>query len=101
MPDPVAPSVLILLWSVVGLLVILLVLGVAVFRRLSRVERRLIEDSGRQEAAEVAAAAEIQPGGTFETFLNEEPSRRELPKREQFAAYRQWRHERGLNWSNS
>lgn len=34
----------------------------------------------------------------FEVFLNEEPKRRELPKKEQFAAFRQWREERGMNW---
>jgi len=100
MPEADAPTVVILLWSAVGLLVILLLLVVAVFRRLSRIERRLIEDSGRQDVTE-AAATESQPGGAFEMFLNEDPAHRELPKREQFAAYRQWRHERGMNWSNS
>ncbi|MCW1914617.1 hypothetical protein OJ996_13600 [Luteolibacter sp. GHJ8] len=34
----------------------------------------------------------------FEVFLNEDPQRRELPKKEQFAAFRQWREERGMNW---
>ena len=100
MPEAVAPTVLILLWSAVALLVCLLALGMLIFRRLSRIERRMAENSGRREGTEVAAA-EIQPGGAFETFLNEDPSRRELPKREQFAAYRQWRQERGMNWSNS
>ena len=105
MPEADAPTVLILLWLAVALLVCLLVcllaLGLVTFRRLSRIERRLVENSGRQEAAEAAAATEIHAGGAFEAFLTEDPSRRELPKREQFAAYRQWRHERGLNWSNS
>lgn len=34
----------------------------------------------------------------FDEFLEEEPSRRELPKKEQFAAFRKWRDEKGLNW---
>lgn len=34
----------------------------------------------------------------FEVFLEEEPERRELPKKEQFAAFRRWREERGMNW---
>lgn len=100
MPDADAPTVVILLGSVVGLLACLLALGWVVLRRLARIERRLVEDAAGREVAEAAGAAEIQPGGAFELFLNEDPSRRELPKREQFAAYRQWRHERGMNWSN-
>ena len=46
-------------------------------------------------------AIETQPGGAFEAFLAEDPERRKLPKGEQFAAYRRWRQEKGLNWSNS
>ena len=34
----------------------------------------------------------------FEVFLEEDPARRELPKKEQFAAFRRWREEQGLNW---
>ena len=32
---------------------------------------------------------ETSPGGAFETFLNEDPARRKLPKSEQFAAFEQ------------
>ena len=99
MPEAAAPNALILLGAAVALLVCLLALGLAIFRRLSRIERRLAGETTHREDGVVAA--EIQPGGAFEAFLNDDPSRRELPKREQFAAYRQWRHERGMNWSNS
>ena len=34
----------------------------------------------------------------FAEFLAEEPARQELPKKEQFAEFRRWRDERGLNW---
>jgi Na+-transporting methylmalonyl-CoA/oxaloacetate decarboxylase gamma subunit len=34
----------------------------------------------------------------FAEFLEEDPSRRDLPKKEQFAAFRQWRENKGLNW---
>ncbi len=34
----------------------------------------------------------------FAAFLEEDPARRELPKREQFAAFRKWREDKGLNW---
>lgn len=41
---------------------------------------------------------EVEPGTPFEEFLNEDPSRRSLSKKEQFAAYRDWRSQKGLNW---
>ncbi|MFN4872488.1 MAG: hypothetical protein ACK40T_03550 [Akkermansiaceae bacterium] len=34
----------------------------------------------------------------FEEFLNEDPARRTMNKKEQFAAYRDWRSSKGLNW---
>jgi hypothetical protein len=34
----------------------------------------------------------------FDAFLAEDPARRELPKKEQFAAFRRWRAEKGMNW---
>lgn len=101
MPEPVAPMVVILLSSAVGLLVLLLALVMGIFRRLSRIERRLAAGLGRPEAAESdPSLAETSPGGAFETFLNEDAARRALSKGEQFAAYRRWRQAKGLNWSS-
>lgn len=34
----------------------------------------------------------------FKRFLDADPSRKLLAKKEQFAAYRQWRAEQGLTW---
>ena len=102
MPEPVAPTLMILLVTAVSLLVWLLALVLGVSRRLSRIERRMAGDSGREEASDAAASHVASPaGGAFEVFLDEDPARRELPKGEQFAAYRRWRHERGMNWSKS
>lgn len=36
----------------------------------------------------------------FAEFLAENPARRELPKKEQFASFRRWREEKGLNWKS-
>lgn len=36
----------------------------------------------------------------FAAFLDEDPSRKELPKKEQFAAFRKWREAKGLNWKS-
>jgi hypothetical protein len=44
--------------------------------------------------------AEAEPGTPFDEFLNEDPDRRSLAKKEQFKAYRKWRAEKGLNWSS-
>jgi hypothetical protein len=101
MPEPDAPTLMILLAAALCLLGWLLVLVLGVSRRLARLERRLAGDADRQESADAAAApVEYPAGGAFEAFLDEDPARRELPKGEQFAAYRRWRHERGMNWSN-
>ena len=98
MSDPDALNLMILLVAALVLLGWLLVLVLGVSRRLARLERRLAVDVGHQEAGD-AVAVESPAGGAFEAFLDEDPARRELPKGEQFAAYRRWRHERGMNWS--
>lgn len=36
----------------------------------------------------------------FAEFLAEDPARKSLPKKEQFAAFRRWREEKGLNWKS-
>ena len=93
---------MILLCTAVGLLVLLMGLAMGIYRRLSRLERRLAGDLSCQESGDaVASAAETTGGGAFEEFLNEDPERRVLSKGEQFAAYRRWRKQHGKNWSNS
>lgn len=77
----------------------------------------LLRDSSRssrsrrgqsQEAPEVAPElsefeqkqAEVkEQKDEFKRFLEADPSRKLLAKKEQFAAYRQWRAEQGLTWS--
>lgn len=102
MSESVAPLLVILLCCVLGLLGVALVILVGMSRRMARIDRQL---AGGQLREEVEAAspspAETSGGGAFETFLNEDPLRRTLPKGEQFSAYRRWRQENGLNWSNS
>lgn len=84
------------------MLVLVLGLVIGIARRLRRIEHALVEAENRRESAvSDLAAVERVAGGAFEEFLNEEPKRRMLPKNEQFAEYRRWRQEKGLNWSNS
>jgi len=97
-------TLLILLGCSLGLtfLVVLLMFGMS--SRLRRVESLLQQNasSSRSEPDhEAPSAAETSRGGAFEAFLDEEPGRRELTKSEQFSAYRKWRQEKGMNWSNS
>lgn len=102
MPESLAPTLLLLISSCAGLLVLLLLLVLRMSGRLSLLEKLIGQVVSRAEAAEKnPSSAETSPGGAFEEFLSEDPSRRKLPKSEKFSAYRQWRQEKGLNWSNS
>ena len=97
-----ANTVLILLATCVALLVFALLVLFRISSRVHRIENLLGQPSGRSETTDGSpSVAETSPGGAFEIFLNEDPARRTLTKSEQFAAYRQWRQEKGMNWSNS
>lgn len=101
MPETDMSTMVILLGSCAGLLVLLLLLVFRISWRLARIEGLLGQGQNRHETEDSApSAAERSSGGAFEAFLNEDPARRKLPKGEQFGAYRQWRHEKGMNWSN-
>lgn len=102
MPETDSSTVIILLSSTLGLTILLMGMMIGISRRLKRIEKRVAEGTVRGEAPDAAPShAETSAGGAFETFLKEDPARRGLPKGEQFAAYRRWRQENGLNWSNS
>ncbi len=102
MPEPVAPILIILLSVCVGLLVLVLLLVVRISMRLARVEALSNRSSSRSETSDPApSVAETSPGGAFEAFLNEDSNRRNLTKSEQFSAYRQWRQDKGMNWTNT
>jgi len=100
MPEPVAPQMLIPLLSAVALLVLLIAMTFVIYRKLARIER-FLNQAVEKDDQRVPSSAETSPGGAFETFLNEDSARRNMPKAEQFAAYREWRKKNGMNWSNS
>lgn len=113
MPDPSLDPPLALWLALAGLggLLLLVLVGLIRLRaRLVRVERRLVSmatasggnpaESGDPEpSVEALKEANREQKRWFGEFLEEDPSRRELSKKEQFAAFRKWRSERGLNWS--
>jgi hypothetical protein len=82
--------------AVMNLLALLLLVRLS--SRVSRLARALAPPpqvvSEREAREEIPAAS----AGAFEAFLDEDPARRELPKKDQFAAFRRWRAEKGLNW---
>jgi hypothetical protein len=95
-------TVLILLGSCVAMLVFLVFLILKVSWRLSRIELFLAENQFADRVPEVPSLGlEREALGAFQTFLAEDPARGRLTKGEQFAAYRKWRQEKGMNWSNS
>ena len=67
---------------------------------LQRLEQMLAERDSASATDGMAPPVTMPANdGAFMEFLAEESSRRKLPKREQFEAYRLWRKEKGLNWS--
>ena len=100
MPADESPFLLIAVWSCAGLLLMLVLL---IIRMLSLIHglKRSLGNMAASAVDDPASGGETLSGGAFEIFLSEEPSRRALTKSEQFAAYRQWRQQKGMNWSNS
>ena len=95
---------MLLLIVAVILLGFLLLMSVVVLKRIGRIERLLLTtQSTQQELIRSAASdADSHPsGGAFEAFLNEDPKRSALSKSEQFAEFRKWRKDKGMNWSSS
>lgn len=83
-----------------GCLIVLLGIVLRMAGRLRRVEKLLASrEAGNGTVVIAASAGTSAPRGEFETFLTEDPARRQLSKGEQFSAYRKWRREKGLNWS--
>ena len=74
-----------------------------------RIARRLREITimlERPPRENLAATTPARPSGSesaglFAEFLREDPSREQMPKSEQSAAYRKWRREKGLNWKGA
>ncbi len=122
MPEEIpVTSILVLLSVNVGLVVILLLVVLGLRGKINRLEqvlgsRKKEEPVGKEKSASGKSSAQaepvlgethesntwdVSPGGPFDRFLSEDPARRNLPKKEQSVAYRKWRQQNGLNWSNS
>lgn len=94
-----ANTVIFMLGACLALLVLALLLVFRVLGRLRRMEELLAAAVRGDDAGEGPSVAETSPGGAFEAFLKEDPAHRQGTKAEQFAAYRDWRRQKGMNWS--
>lgn len=94
-----------LMWTLLlllGLLIFLvLVLGIAIKSSLTRIEHRLTPQPGRRDIAGSRDTSADDGRSQFKAFLSEDPSRIALSKSEQSAAFREWRRQKGMSWSNS
>lgn len=97
------------LWFLLGAILLLQLLvwfsQMSTSRRLRRIEELLgtkSRASGKVDASAAEAASEAgEQSKLFQEFMLEDPARADLPKKEQFAAFRKWRSEKGLNWQPS
>ena len=100
MQEPPYPTIIILVSTSVGLLVLAVFLLLRISRSLVRIQGLLAANPPSQPGGlRESGAEEPATGGAFETFLSEDPERRNMTRKDQFAAYRNWRRAKGLNWS--
>lgn len=102
MPDAISSTQLILLTSILGVLLLLALILTRISNNLTRVSRHLSEVTKRMEnRSSLESENRRESLGAYERFLNEDPERLKLPKKERFSLYRIWRKEKGLTWSPS
>jgi hypothetical protein len=92
----------ILLGTLVLLQLLALALLVRISGRVARLSRKpaaSVASTGRNLADRKESNADQKKW--FAQFLAEDPDRAQLPKKEQFAAFRRWREEKGMNWKSS
>ncbi len=90
----------ILLLLVLILLLLLLGLTLGLRSAVARLEHRLLHQADGKDPAARNAESEAKESA-FQTFLAEDPRRLTLSKSDQSAAFREWRRQKGMNWSNS
>jgi hypothetical protein len=91
----------VLLGALVVLQLFVIVLVVRISGRVSRLSRMpapSVASAGRDLADRKESNADQKKW--FAQFLAEDPERAQLPKKEQFAAFRHWREEKGMNWKS-
>jgi hypothetical protein len=95
--DPLLIPYLLIALVVMQLIVLAMLLRLS--GRVSRLSRQVPPSAAppvRDRAGRNEAGADQKQW--FAQFLAEDPARKDLPKKEQFAAFRRWREEKGMNW---
>lgn len=100
------------LWVLLGAILFFEVLGLfhrlVLGGRLRRIEKALSSAKSKPERSRRRSVstqepadqvAESEQNRLFDEFLQEDPQRQLLSKKEQFDGFRKWRKEKGLNWS--
>ncbi|WP_411826386.1 hypothetical protein [Luteolibacter sp. AS25] len=108
MPTSFSPefplSIIILSYIATFLLAVILLVLFRISSQLTLLSGSMAKSSRPTKATEkeeLPNISEPEPGSPFDEFLTEDPERKNLTKKEQFKAYRKWRSEKGLNWSNA
>ncbi|MCW1885403.1 hypothetical protein OKA04_11745 [Luteolibacter flavescens] len=89
--------------AVLSLQLVLLVILLRLSSRVSGLSRQIAPPASSPAAQELAERKEAtgEQKKLFAEFIAEDPSRSDLPKKEQFAEFRKWRDRKGLNWKGS
>ena len=103
MPDSDSALTLLLMILLPVMLLLVFCVFLIVIRissRLRRLEQVMRDARGAEEEIAVVKREPIKnEKSEYEEFLNEDPKRRLLTKREQSAAFREWRRQRGKTWN--
>ncbi len=89
-------TALIALYTIIVLLVLILVALIRIGSKFKGIGHR--PTVSEPSSSEKETAPETSHDGAFGKFLGEHPELLALKKSEQFAAFRAWRKEQGLNW---
>lgn len=91
--------------SLLTLIVIILLWHGVILARLARILEQPSANPKRAPVVETpgsttqSSPSGSQPQTDFDRFLFEDPTRHQLAKKEQAAAYRAWRKQNGLTWN--
>jgi len=89
-------------WIILGVLAVVVLMLISLRAAVARLDLRLsrMQKSPENKASQRHPSADAEAHeSAFEQFLAEDPTRLGMSKTEQFAAYRQWRKDKGMNWS--
>ncbi len=93
-------NIVIILGVIVFLLFVILLMILKMMSRLQKMERHIYsgQDAEINDVQQSKVMDKKSKHSEFEEFLTQDGQRRMLSKREQAAAFREWRRQRGLTW---